>query len=58
MPVIPCRGVWAETGPRPSNKGFEERGGVLSDEIHGGGADRPPAAPLLHRQHPLVRATG
>ena len=35
-----------------SNKGFEEWGGVLGDEVMGRGAHRPPAAPLPHRQHP------
>ena len=35
-----------------SNKGFEEWGYVLGDEVIGGGAHRPAAAPLPHRQHP------
>ena len=35
-----------------SNKGFEDWGGVLGDEVMAARADRPPAAPLPHRQHP------
>ena len=35
-----------------SNKGFEEWGGVLGDEVMAAALIGPPAPPLPHRQHP------